>query len=81
MQIRIKLEALVEEMLDGQILLEEALSEFERLYIERALSRQQRHLSRTADMLGIHRNTLAKRVASYHEHSRVAPPRAKRLSR
>ena len=81
MQIRSQLEALVEEMLDGQILLEEAMSEFERLYIQKALSRQQKHLSRTADMLGIHRNTLAKRVASYHQRSRLAPPRAKRLGR
>ena len=81
MQIRSRLEALVEEMLDGQILLEEALSEFERLYIQKALLRQQKHLSRTANMLGIHRNTLAKRVAAYHQRGRVAPPAAKRLSR
>jgi len=80
-QIRSQLEALVEEMLDGQILLEEAMSEFERLYIQKALSRQQKHLSRTADMLGIHRNTLAKRVASYRQRGRVAPTQAKRLSR
>lgn len=81
MQIRSQLEALVEEMLDGQILLEEAMFEFERLYIQKALSRQQKHLSRTADMLGIHRNTLAKRVASYHQRSRAATAGAKRLSR
>jgi len=72
MEIHGRLEALVEEMLDGQILLEEALSEFERLYIQKALSRQQKHLSRTANMLGIHRNTLAKRVAFYHQRGRVA---------
>ena len=81
MQLRSQLEALVEEMLDGQILLEEAMSEFERLYIQKALSRQQKHLSRTAEMLGIHRNTLAKRVASYHQRSRVASVSGKRLSR
>ena len=81
MQIRSRLEALVEEMLDGQILLEEALSEFERIYIQKALSRQQKHLSRTAHMLGIHRNTLAKRVASYHQTARVTPAATKRLSR
>ena len=81
MQLRIQLEALIEEMLDGQILLEEAMFEFERLYIQKALSRQQKHLSRTADMLGIHRNTLAKRVASYHQRSHNTPASAKRLSR
>jgi len=80
-QLRSQLEALVEEMLDGQILLDEAMSEFERLYIQKALSRQRKHLSRTADMLGIHRNTLAKRVASYHQRSRVPPAKTKRLTR
>jgi len=80
MQIRSRLESLVDEMLDGHILLEEALSEFERLYIQKALYRQQKHLSRTADMLGIHRNTLAKRVASYHQPRSVLKS-PKRISR
>lgn len=81
MQIRSRLESLIDEMLDGQILLEEALSEFERLYIQKALYRQQKHLSRTADMLGIHRNTLAKRVASYLQPTRSALRPPKRISR
>jgi DNA-binding NtrC family response regulator len=81
LQIRGRLETLIEEMLDGQILLEEALSEFERIYIQKALHRQQKHLSRTAEMLGIHRNTLAKRVASYHQPARPSFGPAKRISR
>jgi len=56
---------LIEEMLDGQILLNEAMSEFEKLYIQKALKRCDNHLSKTAEMLGIHRNTLSKRVAAY----------------
>ena len=52
-------------MLEGHILLDEALSEFEKLYIKKALVRNKQHLSKTAVVLGIHRNTLAKRVASY----------------
>ena len=79
--LRSRLENLVDEMLDGRILLDEALSEFERLYIQKALSRQQKHLSRTADMLGIHRNTLAKRVASYHRPTRNLLQPSKRVSR
>ena len=70
MQIRARLEALIDEMLDGQIMLDEALSEFEKLYIQKALSRHDEHLSRTAGALGIHRNTLAKRVASYRKQER-----------
>jgi DNA-binding NtrC family response regulator len=52
-------------MLEGHILLDEALGEFEKLYIKKALARHKQHLSNTAAVLGIHRNTLAKRVATY----------------
>ena len=68
--MRARLEALIEEMLDGQILLAEALSEFEKLYIKRALARNRQHLSRTAKALGVHRNTISKRVATYQKESR-----------
>ncbi|MGH9902564.1 MAG: helix-turn-helix domain-containing protein, partial [Pyrinomonadaceae bacterium] len=80
MQMRARLEALIDEMLDGQIMLDEALSEFEKLYIQKALSRHQEHLSRTAASLGIHRNTLSKRVASYRtqERPRKASTRQRR---
>lgn len=65
MQIRSQMESLVEKMLDGQIMLGEAITEFEKLYIQKALSRNSDHISQTAETLGIHRNTLAKRVADY----------------
>jgi DNA-binding NtrC family response regulator len=68
--MRAKLEALIDEMLDGHILLSEAVSEFEKLYIKKALSRNQEHLSKTARALGIHRNTIAKRVAEYQKPKR-----------
>ena len=63
--MRTRLESLIDEMLEGHILLDEALSEFEKLYIKKALARHKQHLSKTAVVLGIHRNTLAKRVATY----------------
>jgi transcriptional regulator with PAS, ATPase and Fis domain len=63
--MRARLEALIDEMLDGHILLAEAVNEFEKLYIKKALSRNQNHLSRTAKALGIHRNTISKRVADF----------------
>lgn len=70
MQLRDRIERLIEEMLDGQILLNEAMSEFERIYIEKALERNKDHLSNTASVLGIHRNTLSKRVAGYQNNSK-----------
>ena len=80
MQMRARLEALIDEMLDGQILLDEALSEFEKLYIQKALARHKEHLSRTAATLGIHRNTLSKRVSDYRSQERPAPPARKRTN-
>ncbi len=65
MKLREQMENLVGQMLDGHILLGEAVSEFEKLYIQKALARHSDHLSNTASVLGIHRNTLSKRVADY----------------
>ena len=81
MQMRTRLEALIDEMLDGQILLDEALSEFEKLYIQKALARHKEHLSRTAATLGIHRNTLSKRVADYRSQERPAPTKKRANSK
>jgi len=64
--MRKRMETLIGEMLDGRILLDEAVSEFEKIYIQTALERNSKHLSKTAAALGIHRNTLSKRVASYN---------------
>ena len=71
MQLRTRMEVLIEEMLDGQIMLNEALSEFEKLYIQKALMRYDEHLSQTANALGIHRNTLSKRVSTYQAPSKT----------
>jgi len=64
--MRKRMESLIGEMLDGRILLEEAMGEFEKIYIQTALERNSDHLSKTACALGIHRNTLSKRVADYN---------------
>ena len=73
MKLREQMEVLIEKMLDGQILLNEALSEFEKLYIQNALKRNGEHLSQTAECLGIHRNTLSKKVTSYQENGGKTP--------
>ena len=75
MQLRDRMELLIDEMLDGQILLNEAISEFEKIYIEKALKQNGEHLSNTADALGIDRNTLSKRVATYQNHNSRTPRR------
>jgi DNA-binding NtrC family response regulator len=70
MQIRPRLEAVIEDMLDGHILLDEALEEFEKLYIQKAFARNRKRISHTAEALGIHRNTISKRVSSYRAEER-----------
>jgi DNA-binding NtrC family response regulator len=54
---------LVDQMVDGGIRLDEGRREFERRFIERALTDAHGHLSDTAERLGIHRNTLARKMA------------------
>ncbi len=71
--MRTQIEILVEEMLDGQILLNEALLEFEKVYIQKALQRYDEHLSKTAQALGIHRNTLSKKTTAYQAAAENAP--------
>ncbi len=81
MLIRTRMETLIEEMLDGQIFLNEALTEFEKLYIQKALERYKEHLTKTADALGIHRNTLSKRVSNYQSTSKTPKRLISRRSR
>lgn len=68
---------LIAQMIDGRILLDEAVEEFEKIYIQQALKLNGENLCKTAAALGIHRNTLSKRVASYNGHNKVAKPIAK----
>lgn len=74
--MRKKMEDLIDSMLDGRILLGEAVEEFEKIYIQKALERNSDHLSNTAATLGIHRNTLSKRVSDYKAVR--SPAKAKR---
>lgn len=80
MLLHTKLEVLIDEMLDGRILLDEAVAEFEKLYIQKAFQRHKEHLSNTAQILGIHRNTLSKRVTTYQKQERAAVRAAKRAA-
>ena len=69
-------------MLDGRILLGEAVAEFEKIYIERAIERYGTHVSRTAAALGIHRNTLSKRISiSDGNNKRSVKPTSKPAAR
>jgi Fis family transcriptional regulator len=65
MIVKDQLEALVGQMVERGILLEEAVIEFEKKFIKRALERTGGNQSRAARELGIHRNTLGRKVDEY----------------
>jgi DNA-binding NtrC family response regulator len=60
-----RLEKLVEEMVDQGVQFEDAVREFEKRFIARVLGRCDGSLTRTADSLGIHRNTLTRKMVDY----------------
>ena len=61
-----QLESLVGMMVDRGILLEEALTEFEKKFIKRVLEHAKGNQCRAAKILGIHRNTLSRKISEYH---------------
>lgn len=60
-----RLESLCIEMIDKGILYSEAVEQFENCFIAEVVKRNKGHLMRTAEHLGIHRNTLTKRLMQY----------------
>jgi DNA-binding NtrC family response regulator len=59
------LDGLVEQMLRGSIFLEEAVEVLERSMIEGALARSNGNQSAASKMLGIHRNTLQRKMQTF----------------
>jgi DNA-binding NtrC family response regulator len=60
-----KLERLIDEMVTRGIRFADASREFERRFISRVLADSDGNLSRAADVLGIHRNTLSRKMAEH----------------
>ena len=60
-----RLEKLVEEMVDRGVRFDDAVREFEKRFIARMLSRRDGSLTKTADALGMHRNTLSRKMGEY----------------
>jgi len=60
-----RLEKLVEEMVERGVQFEDALREFEKRFIARVLGQCDGSLTKTADALGIHRNTLTRKIVEH----------------
>jgi Fis family transcriptional regulator len=63
--VKDQLEGLVSQMVEHGILFDEAVGEFEKRFIKRVMDRVQGNRSRAADVLGIHRNTLSRKLVDY----------------
>jgi len=63
--VRDHLERLVTDMLDKGLPYEDVRRELEKLSITRALQRTKGSLGEAAEMLGVHRNTIARKIAEY----------------
>ncbi|HEY8549457.1 MAG TPA: helix-turn-helix domain-containing protein [Vicinamibacterales bacterium] len=65
MTIRQQIDALVREMVAKGILYEEASREFERRFIVVALEAEGGSISKAAERIGMHRNTLSRKMDEY----------------
>jgi Fis family transcriptional regulator, factor for inversion stimulation protein len=65
MALKDQLERLVDELVTKGVRYEEAHREFEKKFIAQVLSRADGNLGKAADLLGMHRNTLSRKIAEY----------------
>jgi DNA-binding NtrC family response regulator len=63
--VKEQLEALVSKMIEHRIYLDEALDEFEKKFIQTALTKTRGNQTRAAEVLGVHRNTLNRKISQH----------------
>ncbi len=83
-------DALIDHLLEGGLFLEEAVEILEKGMIDRVLDRTNGHQSEAARLLGIHRNTLLRKMMAHQIGGKrlrkpagsatARPPMAKRLA-
>ena len=60
-----RLQRLVDEMIDRGVQFDDAVHEFEKRFIASVLGQCDGSLTKAADALGIHRNTLTRKMGEY----------------
>jgi Fis family transcriptional regulator, factor for inversion stimulation protein len=63
--MREQLERLVDEMVTKGVRFEDAQREFEKKFIAHVLSKSDGNVCKAADLLGMHRNTLSRKMAEH----------------
>jgi DNA-binding NtrC family response regulator len=65
MPLKEQLERLVTDMVTKGVRYEDAHREFEKKFIAYVLSQSEGNLGKAADLLGMHRNTLSRKISEY----------------
>jgi len=73
-----QLEALVSQMVEQGIDYADAVNEFEKRFIKRVLEKTNGNQSRAARELGIHRNTLSRKIDEFNLDHRPRPEKRAR---
>ena len=68
--MRDQLDSLVQQMLERGVRYDDARREFEKVFITRALQRSNGCVGDAAELLGIHRNTVTRKMSEYKIKSR-----------
>jgi len=73
MPLREQLERLVDDMVTRGVRYEDAQREFEKRFLARVLRDADGNLGKAADLLGMHRNTLSRKIAEYRLRRSASP--------
>ncbi len=73
-----QLEALVNQLVEQGVDFEDAVNEFEKRFIRKVLEKNNGNQSKTAQLLGIHRNTLSRKIEQFGLDHRPGPRRRRR---
>jgi transcriptional regulator with PAS, ATPase and Fis domain len=64
--VKKQIEKFIVQMVDTGVFFQDAVSEFEKQFIRKVLENHGGNRSSTAKALGIHRNTLGRKIEEYH---------------
>ena len=73
MPLREQLERLVDDMVTRGVRYEDAQREFEKRFLTRVLRDADGNLGKAADLLGMHRNTLSRKITEYRLRRSTLP--------
>jgi DNA-binding NtrC family response regulator len=76
--VKDQLDSLINQMIEHGVYFEDAVTEFQRRFIQNALARNNGNKSKTAESLGIHRNTISRVIGDVHRNNHHKRPKRSR---